>query len=221
MSDGYAGDNERWRTNTGRNGIIVNGDDVTAIGLFVEHFQEHNLIWNGEDGKVYMFQSELAYEPPFQSDWTTPDGTLGYAAYKVSSQVRRHYLLGGGVYCYNRNNPSIITEQGFEVPTASGVVLERIMTRNLSGPGVIKSIVNGLGTQVDTNNRGPYYILGYSSGSGASTISFSESNSAVHRYYEDYHDQTHETSDGSRSSSSQSLILSILASCSAILLSII
>ena len=30
---------ERWNTNTGTNGVIVNGDNVTATGLFVEHFQ--------------------------------------------------------------------------------------------------------------------------------------------------------------------------------------
>lgn len=44
-SDGYGGDNERWRTNTGINGAIVNGNNVIAMGLFVEHFQQHNLIW--------------------------------------------------------------------------------------------------------------------------------------------------------------------------------
>lgn len=163
LTDGFGGDNDRWRQVVGRNGIVVNGNGVTAMGLFVEHFQEHNLIWNGEDGRVFMFQSELAYEPPTQSDWTTPDGTLGFAGYKVADQVQNHYLLGGGVYCYNRNNPSIITEQGFEVPSVPGVVLEHVMTRNLIGPGVIESIVNGLGETVDTDNRGPYYIEKYPS----------------------------------------------------------
>ena len=35
-------DTERWNTNIGRNGVIVNGDNVTATGLFVEHFQQYN-----------------------------------------------------------------------------------------------------------------------------------------------------------------------------------
>ncbi|CAJ1967978.1 unnamed protein product [Cylindrotheca closterium] len=163
-SDGYGGDNERWRTNTGINGAIVNGNNVIAMGLFVEHFQQHNLIWNGDNGKVYMFQSELAYEPPSQSEWTQPSGMLGYEAYKVGDAVQNHYLLGGGVYCYNRNNPDIITEQGFSVPKGrSGIVLEHIMTRNLSGPGIVRSIVNGIGRQVDAGNRGPYYLDRYAS----------------------------------------------------------
>ena len=72
------GDSQRWATNTGRNGVIVNGDDVTATGLFVEHYQEHNTIWNGERGKVVLYQNELPYDPPSQADWTQPDGTLGY-----------------------------------------------------------------------------------------------------------------------------------------------
>jgi hypothetical protein len=135
------------------------------MGLFVEHFQQHNLIWNGDNGRVYMFQSELAYEPPSQSDWTQqPSGILGYEAYKVGDAVQNHYLLGGGVYCYNRNNPNIITEQGFSVPKGrSGIVLEHIMTRNLSGPGIVRSIVNGIRRQVDTENRGPYYLDRYAS----------------------------------------------------------
>lgn len=48
--DGFAGDNQRWAQNIGRKGVVVNGNDVTATGLFVEHFQEDNLIWNGEKG---------------------------------------------------------------------------------------------------------------------------------------------------------------------------
>ena len=35
-------------TNTGRNGAVINGDHVTATGLFVEHFQQYNTVWNGE-----------------------------------------------------------------------------------------------------------------------------------------------------------------------------
>ena len=65
----------------------VNGDDVTATGLFVEHFQQHNTIWNGERGRVVLYQNELPYDPPTQADWTQPDGTLGFAGYKVGDQV--------------------------------------------------------------------------------------------------------------------------------------
>lgn len=157
-TDGFEGDNERWRTNIGINGIVVNGNNVTALGLFVEHFQEHNTIWNGEGGRVYFYQNELPYEPLTQEQWMTPDGTKGWAGYKVSESVKDHELIGGGVYCYNRNNPSVVTENGFESPNTPGVKLKRVMTRNLSGPGIVKNVVNGVGGQVDTDNRGPNYV---------------------------------------------------------------
>lgn len=163
LSDGFEGDNERWETNIGRVGLVVNGNSVTAMGLFVEHYQQYNVEWNGNNGHVYFFQNELPYDPPTQAQWTTPDGTLGYAAYKVSDAVTSHELWGGGVYCYNRNNPNIITAHGFETPVNSKVQMHRLYTRNLSGPGTIQSVINGVGTQVDDNNKGPEYVKNYSS----------------------------------------------------------
>ena len=108
-------DTERWNTNIGRNSVIVNGDRVTATGLFVEHFQEYNTIWNGDDGVTILYQNELPYDPPSQADWMH-DGVEGWAGYKVGERVRTHTLYGGGVYVFNRNDPSIHTENGFEVP---------------------------------------------------------------------------------------------------------
>ena len=120
---------ERWNTNTGRNGVVVNGDDVTATGLFVEHFQEYNTIWNGERGPTILYQNELPYDPPTQADWMH-DGVEGWAGYKVADGVRTHRLDGGGVYVFNRNDPTIHTENGFEVP-APDVRLHHVMTVNL------------------------------------------------------------------------------------------
>ena len=62
-------DTERWNTNIGRNGVVVNGDHVTANGLFVEHFQQYNTVWNGDDGSTILYQNELPYDPPTQADW--------------------------------------------------------------------------------------------------------------------------------------------------------
>lgn len=160
-TDGFDGDNERWKTNIGLNGIVVNGNDVTATGLFVEHFQEYNLVWNGDRGRVYFFQNELPYEPPSQEEWTADDGTLGWAAYKVNPDVAEHELWCGGVYCYNRNNPDVVTTNGFEAPNREGVTLNHIYTRNLSGPGTIKNIVNGVGETVTKEEKGPFYVVRY------------------------------------------------------------
>ena len=158
--EGFSGDTERWNTNTGRNGVIINGDNVTATGLFVEHFQQYNLIWNGENGTTILFQNELPYDPPTQADWMN-DGVEGWAAYKVGDQVTTHKLYGGGVYVFNQNNPSIHTENGFEVPVTPGVQLHHIMTVNLSA-GTIDHVVNGVGDPADTTKIGvPVYIIDY------------------------------------------------------------
>ena len=153
-------DTERWNTNIGRNGVIVNGDRVTATGLFVEHFQEYNTIWNGDDGVTILYQNELPYDPPSQADWMH-DGVEGWAGYKVGERVRTHTLYGGGVYVFNRNDPSIHTENGFEVPQTPGVRLHHIMTVNL-GAGTIDHVVNGVGGPADVTRIGqPVYIVDY------------------------------------------------------------
>ena len=158
--EGFSGDTERWNTNTGRNGVVVNGDNVTATGLFVEHFQEYNLIWNGENGRTILYQNELPYDPPTQADWMH-DGVEGWAGYKVGDHVKTHRLDGGGVYVFNRNNPSIHTENGFEVPETAGVQLHHVMTVNLSA-GTIDHVVNGVGDAADVTRIGsPVFVVDY------------------------------------------------------------
>ncbi|PKH37680.1 hypothetical protein SAMN05192575_101695 [Nocardioides alpinus] len=159
---GVSGDTDRWRTNIGRLGLVVTGDRVSATGLFVEHFQEHNTVWSGEDGHVVLYQNELPYDPPSQADWTRPDGTLGWTGYKVADTVRRHQLFGGGVYVFNRNDPSIVTASGFEVPDRAGVRLHHVLTVNLDGPGTVEHVVNDTGSRVDRSTKSvPSYLVDY------------------------------------------------------------
>ncbi len=153
-------DTQRWNTNTGRTGAVINGDHVTATGLFVEHFQRYNTVWNGEDGTTILYQNELPYDPPTQADWMNGN-VEGYAGYKVGDRVKTHRLYGAGVYVFNQNNPSIHTENGFEVPQTPGVKLHHIMTVNLSA-GTIDHVVNGVGDAADTTKIGaPVYITDY------------------------------------------------------------
>ena len=153
-------DTQRWNTNTGRYGAIINGDNVTATGLFVEHFQRYNTVWNGDRGTTILYQNELPYDPPTQADWM--NGSVeGYAGYKVGNRVRTHNLYGAGVYVFNQNNPAIHTENGFEAPNRPGVKLHHIMTVNLSA-GTIDHVVNGVGEAADTTKIGvPVYVADY------------------------------------------------------------
>ncbi|MCW2738222.1 hypothetical protein [Nocardioides sp.] len=145
----------------GRVGLVVNGARVHATGLFVEHFQQHNTIWNGKDGHVVLYQNELPYDPPTQAAWTRPDGTLGWTGYLVGPRVRRHQLYGGGVYVFNRNDPSITTARGFEVPDRAGVRLHHVLTVNLEA-GSIEHVVNDTGARVDSTAPGvPSYVVDY------------------------------------------------------------
>ena len=149
-----------WDVSTGRNGVIVNGDDVTATGLFVEHYQEYNVIWNGENGRTVFFQNELPYDPPNQAAWQH-DGVLGWAGYKVADDVKNHTLWGGGSYIFTNVDPSIHATRGFEVPETPGVVLNHVLTVNL-GAGTVDHVVNDTGAPVSNANTGiPSYLVRY------------------------------------------------------------
>jgi hypothetical protein len=70
-----------WAESTADQGLIVNGDDVTIHGLFVEHFQKYQVTWNGERGRTFFYQCELPYDPPSQAAYMAGK-TRGWAAYK-------------------------------------------------------------------------------------------------------------------------------------------
>ena len=133
-----------WTTNTGDNGLVVNGDDVTATGLFVEHYQRYNVRWNGNNGKTIMFQNELPYDPPSQTAWQH-NGVLGYAAYKVGDSVKTHEAWGLGSYCFFLFNSGLHASRAFEVPVTSGVKLHDVLDVSIMNLGTIDHIVNDVG----------------------------------------------------------------------------
>ena len=137
-----------WTVNTADTGVVVNGDDVTAYGLFVEHYQEYEVIWNGERGRTIMFQNEMPYDPPNQAAWTH-DGVNGFAAYKVADTVENHEAWGLGSYCFFNVAP-IHAERAFEIP--STVELHDILTVFLNGSGGIDHVVNNTGAAVNSTN---------------------------------------------------------------------
>ncbi|HVU70774.1 MAG TPA: hypothetical protein VHD63_26855 [Ktedonobacteraceae bacterium] len=133
-----------WTSNTAANGLIVNGNNVTAYGLFVEHYQQYQVIWNGNGGRTYFFQNELPYDPPNQAAWMN-GSTNGYAAYKVGASVTSHEAWGLGSYCYFNVNPGVVEAHSFEVPNTSGVKFHDLVTVSLGGTGTISHIINNTG----------------------------------------------------------------------------
>jgi hypothetical protein len=133
-----------WTSNTADTGVVVNGDNVTATGLFVEHYQKNEVIWNGENGRTIMFQNEMPYDPPNQAAWQH-DGILGYAAYKVADSVRTHEGWGLGSYCFLNVDPTIHASHAFEVPDRAGVKLHDILDLSITNHGTIDHVVNDYG----------------------------------------------------------------------------
>jgi hypothetical protein len=154
------GDGVGWTVNTADNGVTVNGDDVTAYGLFVEHYQKYQVVWNGNGGKTVFFQNEMPYDPPSQSAWRS-DSTDGYAAYKVADSVTTHEGWGLGSYCYFNVNPSIAAARGFEVPNRSGVRFHDLLTVSLGGNGTIRHVVNDTGPEASGTDTVPANVVSF------------------------------------------------------------
>jgi hypothetical protein len=123
-----------WTVNPADTGILINGDHVTTYGLFVEHYQKYEVLWNGDHGRTYFFQNENPYDVPTQSAWMN-GSTKGYASYKVGDHVRDHLAWGLGSYCFFNLNADIYTDRTYEVPDTPGVVFTDLMTVCLNGAG--------------------------------------------------------------------------------------
>jgi hypothetical protein len=149
-----------WTQNTCANGLVVNGDRVTTYGLFVEHEQQYQTLWNGNWGRVYMYQSELPYDPPSQAAWSH-DGINGYASYKVADSVTSHQGYGIGVYAVFIDSTNISCFNAIETPTNSQQVNMHDLTTvyiggNVSGNGssTLDHIINGTGATLVGPNFG-------------------------------------------------------------------
>lgn len=150
-----------WAINTADTGLIVNGNNVLATGLFVEHYQKYNVLWNGQGGKTIFFQNELPYDAP-ATGWSSGNG-YGYAAYKVADSVTTHEAWGLGSYCFFNVNPSITVARAFEVPNVAGVKFHDLLTVSLGNTGGISRVINNTGAAVPlpNTNTAPSNVLNF------------------------------------------------------------
>jgi hypothetical protein len=138
-----------WTSNTADTGVIVNGDNVTAYGLFVEHYQKYEVIWNGNGGTDVFFQNEMPYDPPSQAAWMEAPGVDGWAAFKVGDAVTSFHGYGMGSYSFFNQGVNIYAAHAFEVPaTLPPGSLHNLLTVFLDpshGSGGILNVVNDTG----------------------------------------------------------------------------
>ncbi|KAH3744269.1 secreted protein [Pelomyxa schiedti] len=128
--------------NPAKHSAVMNGNDITAYGLFAEHTLQDMVLWNGEGGRTYFFQSEYPYDVT-QANYGSP----GYAAYRVNSTVTTHNAWGVGVYSYFRDY-SVVVNSGIATPGTSGISFTNSLTVFLNGMGSIQHVVNNNGDAV-------------------------------------------------------------------------
>jgi len=150
-----------WTSNTADNGLTVNGNDVTAYGLAVEHYQKNEVVWNGQGGEDIFFQNEMPYDPPSQAAWMSSPTTDGYPAFLITPRVTSFTGYGLGSYCFFNQGVAIESATAFRVPDVPGVQLNDLLTRFLSGSGSIDHVVNDTGAAVTAASPGPTYIASY------------------------------------------------------------
>ena len=133
---------------------------MTAYGLFVEHYQKYEVIWNGNNGRDIFFQNEMPYDVPNQAAWM--NGSLnGYAAYKVANSVTSHEAWGVGSYCYFNVDPTVNAYHAFEVPNVAGVKFHDLLTVSLGGNGTITHVINDTGATAQGTSTIPVYLASY------------------------------------------------------------
>ncbi|ACU75494.1 coagulation factor 5/8 type domain protein [Catenulispora acidiphila DSM 44928] len=150
-----------WTSDTAATGLTVNGTNVTAYGLAVEHYQKYETVWNGQGGTVIFFQNENPYDVPNQASWMATSTQNGYPGFYIPNSVTTFQGYGMGVYSNFTAGPAIESSEAFQAPTTSGVVFHDLLTVWLNNFGGIQSVIDGTGAAVSSTNAGPVNIVTY------------------------------------------------------------
>ncbi|CAM5609102.1 Discoidin domain-containing protein OS=Streptomyces tendae OX=1932 GN=GUR47_05720 PE=4 SV=1 [Streptomyces tendae] len=98
----------------------VNGDDVLATGLFVEHFNKYDVYWSGERGRAGFFQNEKANRRPERGRRhpRRHRRLRGLQGRRLGERARR----GGARQLWQLHvDLTIVQHHGFQVPVKPGV----------------------------------------------------------------------------------------------------
>ncbi|MEU9314588.1 coagulation factor 5/8 type domain-containing protein [Streptomyces sp. NPDC048295] len=154
------GEGVGWETNRSDHGLQVNGDNVLATGLFVEHFNKYDVRWSGENGRTIFFQNEKAYDAPDQAAVQNGD-IKGFAAYRVDDSVNRHEGWGLGSYCYFNVDPTIRQDHGFQAPVKPGVKFHDLLVVSLGGKGQYEHVINDTGSPTSGTDTVPSKVVSF------------------------------------------------------------
>jgi hypothetical protein len=160
------GNDVGWTVNKGDTGLVVTGNDVTAYGLAIEHYQKNEVIWSGQGGTDIFFQNEMPYDPPSQSDWMASPTEDGYPSFLVTGNVKSFQGYGMGSYIvFIDTSATLYADAAFQSPDTPSVQFHSLLVVYLGGLGGDKSIINGVGGPVtSTNNPGvgiPVDLISY------------------------------------------------------------
>jgi hypothetical protein len=159
------GNDVGWTDNQGDTGVVVTGNDVTAYGLAVEHYQKNEVIWSGQGGTDIFFQNELPYDPPTQADWMASPSQDGYPAFLVTPNVRTFQGYGMGSYVvFIDTTATLFDAEAFKSPDTPGVQFHDIFGVWIAGSGGDDSIINGIGGPVTSTDPGivePVDVVSY------------------------------------------------------------
>jgi hypothetical protein len=171
-----------WTYNKGDTGVVVNGDNVTAYGLAVEHYQKTEVIWNGQGGTNIFYQNELPYDPPSQAAWNKSATQLGYPAFEVSPNVTSFNGYGMGSYVvFIYTNATLSDSMAYQAPNKPGVKFTDAMDLFISSTcsvngncptpsqsGGLQSVIDGVGgTATNANPTAVVDVDSYANGVSA------------------------------------------------------
>eukprot|EP00928_Gymnodinium_smaydae_P031210 TRINITY_DN22978_c0_g4_i1.p1 TRINITY_DN22978_c0_g4~~TRINITY_DN22978_c0_g4_i1.p1 ORF type:complete len:461 (-),score=79.46 TRINITY_DN22978_c0_g4_i1:318-1700(-) len=177
LSDNVIGDNFwLWRAdhsvnglvknmaNPVKNGLVVDGNNVTMYGLACEHTLEDLTVWNGNGGQIFFYQSELPYDVDQASF-----GDKGFVGYLVVPNVTSHKAFGAGVYSFFRDH-SVIVSCGIRAPKALESYFENPYIVKLNGNFAIQHILNNLGPAASVNGQARYLTQRVETSTAAPTL---------------------------------------------------
>lgn len=162
------GDNVGWTgnpSNKADTGLVVTGDDVTAYGLAVEHYQKSEVVWTGQGGTDVFFQNELPYDVPSQAAWNESATFSGYPAFLVGAGVKTFQGYGMGSYVvFIDTTATLHVTAAFQAPQAPGVQFHDVFDLWIGGSGGLDSVINGTGgpaTDATDANHAPVDVVSY------------------------------------------------------------